>query len=113
VALNAPVRVLYGCRLTDEATCYKAAPTRLWRALDLEAERFELCAEVTAKVCRLGLRIREVPVRYAPRSVTEGKKIGWADVWPTVRTLLRWRFRPFRVDDSPPRADEFKECLQP
>ena len=57
---NGLVRLLYGRRLTDEATCYKAARTGLWRALDLRAERFELCPEMTAKLCRLGIRIVEV-----------------------------------------------------
>lgn len=99
-ALNLMVRLLYGCRLTDEATCYKAAPTWLWRSLSLEAERFELCAEVTAKVCRLNIPIREVPIRYIPRSVAEGKKIGWADVWPTIKMLIRWRFRTFHLGDT-------------
>ena len=99
VALNALVGLLYGRRLTDEATCYKAAPTWLWRALDLEAERFDLCAEVTAKVCRLSLPILEVPINYTARTSAEGKKIGWADVWPTVRALVRWRFESFRVAD--------------
>jgi glycosyltransferase involved in cell wall biosynthesis len=92
VGLNLLVRLLYGVRLSDEATCYKVAPTRYWRALALEAEGFELCAEVTAKLCRLGLPIREVPIRFSPRSVAQGKKIGWLDVWPTIWTLVRWRF---------------------
>lgn len=34
--LNICVRVLYGARLTDEATCYKAFPTALLRAMDLQ-----------------------------------------------------------------------------
>jgi hypothetical protein len=70
--LNQSVRLLYGQRLTDEATCYKALRTDLFRLLDLRAERFELCAEVTAKVCRLGVPIVEVPISYAPRTAKEG-----------------------------------------
>jgi glycosyltransferase involved in cell wall biosynthesis len=92
--LNGLVWLLYGRRLTDEATCYKAMPTALWRSLDLRAERFELCPEVTAKVCRLGLRLVEVPVSYHPRSLKDGKKIGWRDAWPTVWALLKWRVLP-------------------
>lgn len=92
-ALNLLVRLLYGQHLTDEATCYKAVRTQLLRALELRAEGFDLCAEITAKLCRAGVRIAEVPVSYQPRSAAEGKKIGWKDVWPTLRTLLVWRFR--------------------
>ena len=86
--------LLYGQRLTDEATCYKAFRTSLLRELDLEGERFEFCAEVTAKVCRLGIAVVEVPISYHPRSAGEGKKIGWRDLWPTLWTLIRWRFAP-------------------
>lgn len=92
--LNALVRLLYGQKLTDEATCYKACRTELLRRLDLQSERFELCAEVTAKLGRLRVPIVEVPVSYRPRSVQAGKKIGWRDAWPTVWTLLKWRFLP-------------------
>jgi dolichol-phosphate mannosyltransferase len=92
---NGLVRLLYGRRLTDEATCYKAARTGLWRALDLRAERFELCPEMTAKLCRLGIRIVEVAISYDPRGASAGKKIGWRDAVQTVWTLLRWRLLPF------------------
>ena len=93
--LNALVWLLYGRRLTDEATCYKALRTELMRALDLRAERFELCAEITAKVCRLGLDIVEVPIAYRPRSRAEGKKLSWRDAWPTIWALIKWRFARF------------------
>ncbi len=92
--LNLLVRLLYGRRLSDEATCYKAMPTELFRALDLRARRFELCAEITAKVCRLGLPILEVPISYRPRTSEEGKKIGWRDALSTFGALLQWRFLP-------------------
>jgi dolichol-phosphate mannosyltransferase len=92
--LNLLVRLLYGRRLSDEATCYKAMPTPLFRALELRARRFELCAEITAKVCRLGLPLLEVPISYRPRSALEGKKIGWRDACATLWTLLQGRFLP-------------------
>lgn len=97
VFFNVLVRLLYGRRLTDEATCYKAARTALWRSLDLRAERFELCPEMTAKLCRRGVRIVEVPISYHPRGAVEGKKIGWRDAVQTVWTLLKWRLPPARV----------------
>jgi prepilin-type N-terminal cleavage/methylation domain-containing protein len=89
--LNVCVRILYGIRVTDEATCYKAFPTAVLRAMDLECERFEFCPEVTAKACRMGLAIHEVPIAYDPRSVKQGKKIRWRDGWEAIETLWRWR----------------------
>lgn len=90
--LNRFVWVLYGQRLTDEATCYKAMRAELVRRLDLRSERFELCAEMTAKICRLGIPIHEVAISYRPRGIAEGKKIGWRDAWTTFATLFRWRW---------------------
>jgi glycosyltransferase involved in cell wall biosynthesis len=93
---NGMVRVLYGQRLTDEATCYKAVRTTLFKALDLQAARFEMCPEITAKLCRLGVSIVEVPISYRPRGVGDGKKIGWRDGVHAVWTLLKWRVSSFR-----------------
>ncbi|MGO8748428.1 MAG: hypothetical protein ACLQNE_20835 [Thermoguttaceae bacterium] len=89
--LNLLVRLLYGARLTDEATCYRAFPTALLRAMDLDCERFEFCPEVTAKACRLGLTILETPIAYRARGKEQGKKIRWRDGVEAVRTLWRWR----------------------
>jgi dolichol-phosphate mannosyltransferase len=104
--LNLMVRILYGRNLTDEATCYKALRTELLRRLDLRCERFEFCPEVTAKLCRMGVRIHEVPIAYTPRTQIEGKKIRWSDGVEAVATLLRWRLVPFRpsaeADPGPP-----------
>lgn len=97
--LNVATRWLYGARLTDEATCYKAFSTDVLRSMALECERFEFCPEVTAKACCLGLRIVEVPVRYSPRDLTEGKKIRWRDGWEALWTLWRWRKWTANVDD--------------
>jgi cellulose synthase/poly-beta-1,6-N-acetylglucosamine synthase-like glycosyltransferase len=85
--LNVCLRWLYGVRLTDEATCYKAFSTATLKAMGLQCERFEFCPEVTAKACRLGLKTLEVPIHYAPRSVCEGKKIRWSDGWQALRTF--------------------------
>jgi glycosyltransferase involved in cell wall biosynthesis len=94
--LNLAVRVLFGRRLTDEATCYKAFRTELLRSLELRCRRFEFCPEVTAKLCLAGVPILEVPVRYRPRAHADGKKIRWWDGVEAFATLLRWRLRGFR-----------------
>ncbi|MFH5806176.1 glycosyltransferase family 2 protein [Alienimonas sp. DA493] len=93
--LNLFVRALYGLRVTDEATCYKAFPAEALRAMALRCERFEFCPEVTAKAARAGLRVREAPVSYAPRGPEDGKKIRFRDGLEAAWTLLAWRVRPF------------------
>ena len=94
--LNLVVRVLYGQRLTDSATCYKAAPTNLLRSLQLECQRFEFCPEMTSKLCRLKIPILEVPISYSPRSKAEGKKIGVRDGWEAL--VVYWKYRKWNLN---------------
>ncbi len=84
--------LLYGAGIHDEATCYKVFRRSLISQIDLQCQRFEFCPEVTAKLCRMGEKIAEVLIAYAPRSSSEGKKIRHADGWLAIWTLLRYRF---------------------
>ncbi len=85
--------MLYGCRITDESTGYKAFSSNLLKALNLTCEGFEFCPEVTAKILRGGFKIQEVPVSYFPRSKKEGKKLRFfTDGFFAAWTLLKFRF---------------------
>ncbi len=86
------VRVLYGRKLTDEATCYKAFRRELLDDMELQCQRFEFCPEVTAKAIRMGEHIHEEPIKYEPRSKEAGKKIRWTDAPEAFWTLLKYRF---------------------
>lgn len=88
--------LLYGTRIHDEATCYKVLRRSVLMQIHLECRRFEFCPEVTAKLCRMGERIAEVPISYNPRSAAQGKKIRHADGWLAIWTLIRYRFLPRR-----------------
>jgi dolichol-phosphate mannosyltransferase len=92
LALNLLANLLYGTRLTDEATCYKVFRTDLLKSLPLRCERFEFCPEVTARVAKRRERILEVPITYHYRTRAQGKKIGWRDAFEAAFTLLRYRF---------------------
>src|ERR1700685_287934 len=83
--------LLYGAGIHDEATCYKVFRRSTISQIDLECRRFEFCPEVTAKLCRMGEQIAEVPIHYTPRSAGEGKKIRHSDGWLAIWTLLRHR----------------------
>ena len=84
--------LLYGAGIHDEATCYKVFRRSLLADVRLECRRFEFCPEVTAKLCRMGEKIAEVPIAYVPRSAGEGKKIRHSDGWLAIWTLIRCRF---------------------
>lgn len=86
------VRLLYGKKLTDEATCYKAFRRAVIDNMDLVCTRFEFCPEVTAKSFLMGERILEVPISYVARSKEAGKKIRWTDAPAAFWTLLKHRW---------------------
>jgi dolichol-phosphate mannosyltransferase len=86
--------LLYRAGIHDEATCYKVVRRSVLGGIDLECSRFEFCPEVTAKLCRVGEKIAEVPISYHPRSAVEGKKIRHSDGWRAIWTLIRYRFVP-------------------
>lgn len=100
--LTFTVNLLYGARLTDEATAYKAFRTDVIRSLRLNCLRFEFCPEVTAKLLRAGYKIHEVPISYNPRGVLEGKKIRWRDGIEAFWTLIRYRAVPLRSIQNVP-----------
>lgn len=91
--LSWAANLLYGARLTDIATGYKAFRTAFLRSLPLATDGFEFCPEVTACVLRRRVDIVEVPISYRPRTRAEGKKIRARDGAIALWTLFRLRFR--------------------
>lgn len=83
--------LLYGINISDESTCYKMVRTDLMKSLGLTCRRFEFCPELVAKLGRRKIPIREIPIRYNPRKMEEGKKIRWHDGAEAIWTLLRYR----------------------
>lgn len=90
--LSKMANVLYSIKITDEPTCYKMFRTDVLKKINLKCNGFEFCPEVTAKVAKLGIDIKEIPIRYYPRSVEEGKKINWKDGIEAIWTLIKYRF---------------------
>ena len=83
---------LYGATLSDMYTCYKLVPADLLRQMNLTSDGFEIEAEVTAKLLRRRIPIREVPISYAARTRSEGKKVNFLDGLVALWTLLRFRW---------------------
>jgi len=82
--------VLYGSRISDMETCYKLMRREVMLSLDLQATRFQIEPEITAKLLRRGYHIHEVPIWYRPR---KAKKLSpWRDGLPALWTLAKYRF---------------------
>ncbi len=84
--------LLYGIRITDEATGYKLFKTDTLKSIKLNCQGFEFCPEVTAKIAKKGIEIYEIPINYAPRYKNEGKKINWTDGFRAIWSLIKYKF---------------------
>src|SRR5256886_9051179 len=90
--LSLVTNVLYNSTLSDMETCYKLFDRRVLDGIQLQADRFDFEPEFTAKMLRRGIRIYEVPISYAGRELSEGKKITWQDGFTALWTLVKYRF---------------------
>jgi glycosyltransferase involved in cell wall biosynthesis len=85
--------VLYNTTLSDMETGYKAFTLEVLRKIEpLRESDFRIEPELTAKICRGGFRIYELPISYYGRSYGEGKKITWRDGFPAMWALVKYRF---------------------
>ncbi len=83
--------ILFRSKITDEPTCYKLFRRELIQSIPLRGDGFEFCPEVTAHILRRKIKIHEIPIRYYPRTMEQGKKIRWWDGVIALWTLLRIR----------------------
>ncbi len=74
-------------------TCYKAFRRDLIQCMSIEQRRFGFEPEITAKLARRKIVIREVAISYQSRSWQQGKKIGLRDLISTLWCIVRYRFQ--------------------
>lgn len=87
--LNFILNILYNTTLSDMETCYKLLPTKLFREINIKANKFDLEPEITCKILKRGYRIFEVPISYVGRDFKAGKKITWKDGFQALWTILK------------------------
>lgn len=88
---NLLLNFIYGCRLTDFWTGYKAFKAEVIKNIELKSNRFDIEVEITAKLLRKKYKIMEVPIEYFPRSIEEGKKIRPKDGLIAIWKILKYR----------------------
>jgi len=76
--------------LTDMETCYKVFKREIADRLHIQSRTFAVEPEITAKVARMRVRVYEVPISYAGRDYSEGKKIGPKDAFIALYAIARW-----------------------
>ncbi|MFC1808141.1 glycosyltransferase family 2 protein [Candidatus Omnitrophota bacterium] len=89
--LTTVFNILFGTSLTDMETCYKMIRTDIFKDLGIKAKHFEIEPEISAKLIKRGLKIREVGISYQGRGYHEGKKITWKDGLYTLWSIFKYR----------------------
>ncbi len=84
--------MLSNLNLTDMETCYKVFRKEILDKITIKSKRFGIEPEITIKLARQKCRIYEVPISYAGRDYSEGKKIGWKDGVAAIYHLIRFKF---------------------
>jgi len=90
--LSLVTNVLYNTTISDMETCYKLFWRPVLDGVVIKSNRFNFEPEITAKMLKKKVRIYEVPISYAGREYSEGKKITWRDGFSALWTLVKYRF---------------------
>lgn len=75
-------------KLTDMETALKSFKIYDLKIDKLEEDGFEIEPEVTKLLIQSNINIKEIPVKYSPRSRSEGKKISFSDGFKTLKYLI-------------------------
>ena len=89
VVSNWTLASLWGAQLTDINTCYKVFTREALQGITIASRNFAFETEVTVKLLKKGIAIKEVPIHYTARSNRQGKKIRWSTAlemyWPIIK----------------------------
>lgn len=89
-ALTLFSNMMTNLNLSDMETCYKAFRAEVIKKITIEANRFGMEPEVTAKIAKMGCRVYEVPISYYGRDYSEGKKITWRDGISAIWCIIKF-----------------------
>ena len=78
--------------LTDMETGYKVFRRSILDSISLKCNRFGFEPEFTSKIARNKFIIYEVPISYAGRNYSAGKKINWKDGVAAIWFIFWFRF---------------------
>lgn len=90
--LSFVTNLLYNTTITDMETCYKMFKRDIIQSINIQSNRFDFEAEITAKILKKNYKVFEVPISFNGRDYAEGKKITWRDGFSAVWKLVKYKF---------------------
>ncbi|NJE00448.1 S-layer glycoprotein N-glycosyltransferase AglJ [Thermococcus sp. JdF3] len=89
---NALFRFMYGVKVHDLLTGYRAFTKELYKSMELEKHGFEIETELTVETIAKGFRIAEVPISYRKRK-GQANLHPIKDGWRIGRTIIELMIR--------------------
>ncbi|MCI0470609.1 MAG: glycosyltransferase family 2 protein [Candidatus Aminicenantes bacterium] len=86
------MNILFFTRLTDIVTCHKVIKRSVLNGIVLKARSFDFDSEITALILKKKIPIKELPIKYIPRTVAEGKKLHWSVGFKVALSIFKSRF---------------------
>jgi glycosyltransferase involved in cell wall biosynthesis len=83
--------LIYRAKVSDMETGFKIFRREVLDGLELESRGFDIEPEITAKILKKGITIKEVPIDYKARAKAH-KKITLGDGIKALYTLIKYRF---------------------
>ena len=78
-------------KLTDMETCYKVFKRDIIQSIEIKENRFGFEPEITSKIAKLKVRVKEIQISYNPRTTEEGKKINFKDGLRAIYCIMKYR----------------------
>ncbi len=83
---------LYWNNAGEYEGCYKVFPTDLIKSIRIRTNNIDYDNELVCKILKRGYKTMDVPIRYYPRSYSEGKKMMWHHGFLILWTIIKYRF---------------------
>lgn len=86
-----------GLHLTDSMNGFRALTKKAIEKMSLDADRFDIEAEITTKAGKLGLRVTEIPTIEDPRAHGKSRLKTWRDGYVILKRIMKeaWRRPPY------------------
>ena len=92
IVSNRTFSLLWGTRITDINTCYKVFARDAIAGIEITSSHFAFETEMTVKLLKKGIGIKEIPILYKARSRQQGKKIKWGTALQMYWPIIKYRF---------------------
>ena len=79
------------CTFTDIYSCYVCFKKKFLNPEDLKTHGFEQQAELLGKIIKITKKNYEIPINYNGRTIEEGKKIRWYNIFFVIYQIFKTR----------------------